>query len=398
MQKNRGNSRTRVVIGLIGIAVVIGVVLLVYDGGGPTIPVGEPVFDGDSRELKATQVVLTLETPIQKDRNAIWCASFLSAWKTLETDLAKEPLSLQGAPEVALALAQAADPRPHIPEASLYVAAGWNQKGIIDQIWKDLAQKFPAKARPTFPAILPDSFVAYAYLEANVKFSLPYFQNRKPLVFTDTAGKKTELCSFGIRSEDDYAYFTLREQPDILFAAADANYHLKECAIDLDRTSQPNQIILAFMEPRTSLGEMMAIVEDKIAKVKMNEGHRGLGPNDVLLVPDMVWRITHRFAELEGREFTNAMLKGQRIDVARQDIQFRLDKSGAELKSEAKTHMKPIPTYYVFDRPFILYMKKRGAEIPYFVMWVDNAELLNKWASGNQAPQNAPADADKPRR
>jgi hypothetical protein len=34
--------------------------------------------------------------------------------------------------------------------------------------------------------------------------------------------------------------------------------------------------------------------------------------------------------------------------------------------------------YYVFDRPFLIYLKKRGATRPYFAMWVDNAELLRR--------------------
>jgi hypothetical protein len=112
--------------------------------------------------------------------------------------VAKEPPSLRGSPEVALDMNRASDPRPDIPKESLYTAAGWNQKGIRGQIIKDLAQKFPAKAPPAFPGILPNSLVAYAYLEANVTFSLPYFQNREPLVFTDREGVKTELSSFGI--------------------------------------------------------------------------------------------------------------------------------------------------------------------------------------------------------
>ena len=82
---------------------------------------------------------------------------------------------------------------------------------------------------------------------------------------------------------------------------------------------------------------------------------------------------------MEGRRFTNAELKGQRLDVAQQDIQFRLDRSGAELKSEAKIMMLPIPTYFILDRPFLIYMKKRDAKSPYFVMWVDNAALLTPW-------------------
>jgi hypothetical protein len=379
MPNNKAKSIIRIINGLAMIAEVVGVVLLICIGGCKQVPTVKAPFNGDSKELKATKVIPTLDAPVPKEMNAIWCASFLSVWKALETDLAKEPLSLQGSPEVASALSKASDPRLHIPEESLYVAAGWNQNGIIDQIGRDLAQKFPTKAQPTFSGILPNSFVAYGYLEANVKFSIPYFQNREPLVFSDLAGNRTRLSSFGIRPEDDYAYFTLREQPAILFEVRDENYALTECAVDLDHTSKPNQIILALIEPKPSLVEMLESVEKKIAKAEKEEAHNGLGPNDVMLVPDIVWRISHRFAEIEGREFTNTKLKGQRLDVAQQDIQFCLDRSGAELKSEAKTYMLPVPTYYVFNRPFLLYLKKRDAEMPYFVMWVENAELLNRW-------------------
>jgi len=104
---------------------------------------------------------------------------------------------------------------------------------------------------------------------------------------------------------------------------------------------------------------------------------KGLGPNDVLLVPDIAWQITHRFTELEGIEFMNANVKGQRIDVAQQDIRLRLDRGGAELQSEAKIYMRPMPTYYLFNHPFLLYMKTRGAEMPYLAIWIENAELLN---------------------
>lgn len=384
MHKIRSGSRIGVIIGLITIAVVGGAVLWLYDRDPLPVPVSEPVFDGNSRELKATKVVLTLDTPIQKEMNAIWCASFLAAWKTLETDLVKEPLSLQGSPEVALALNNAADPRPHIPKASLYVAAGWYQKGITEQIKKELAQKFPTKAPPTFSEMSPDSILAYAYLEANVKFALPYFQNRRPLVFTDRTGKKTELSSFGTRIGDAHARVELRRQPAILFESWDDEHKLTECVVDLDRTSQPNQIILAFMEPRPTLAEMLAAVEDRIDKAAgMKEGHDDLGPIDMLLVPDMVWRITHQFAELEGQEFANEDLKGQRLEIAQQDIQFRLDRNGARLRSETRVVIAAIPRDYLFNRPFLLYMKKRGAEMPYFVIWIENAELLNKWQSNS---------------
>ncbi len=383
------NRRIRITKGRVVIVVMIGLALFLYNEIVPPTMDGGPVFDGESQGLKATKVVPTLDAPIQKGMNTIWCASFLSLWKSLQTDLAQEPLAVQGAPEIALALNNADDPRPHIPQESLYVATGMNQDGMAEQIRKDLAQRFPTKVQqPTFPEISPNSFVAYAYLEANINFSLPYFQNNMPLTFTDSAGNNTNVSSFGIRSKDESAYYKLRRQPAILYASKDYENKIlsnspTEFVIDLDHTSKPNQIILANVKPQLTLAKTLESVEEKIARqekyANLNKDSYKLsvGSTDVLLVPDIVWRLSHRFAELEGREFKNTKLKGQRIDIAQQDIQFRLDRSGADLKSEAKMYLVPIATYYLLDRPFLLYMKKRGAEMPYLVMWVDNAELLN---------------------
>jgi len=360
----------------------------------PEIQKSTMAFDGESSDLKSTQIVPTLDTAIEKGVNAIWCASFVSAWKTLEEDLTKEPVSLETAPEIVTFLNKAADPRSHIPKSVLYTATGWKQKGIINKIRKDLKQKFPTKTPPIFSDIAIDSFVAYAYLEVNLQFSLPYFQNREPLVFSSRAGKRTKLSSFGIRPEDDYAYFKLRQQPAILFVKYNNNYKHDEFIVDLDRASKPSQIIIAMVERKHSLAQTYASVEAKITSTGRKAKAEGLGPNDVLFVPDILWHIKHHFSELEGHEFTNTALKGQRLDIALQDIQFRLDRSGAELKSEAKMYMAPIPTYYVFDRPFLLYMKKRGAKQPYFVMWIENAELLQAWNTKKKSQQEDALDGE----
>ncbi len=68
------------------------------------------------------------------------------------------------------------------------------------------------------------------------------------------------------------------------------------------------------------------------------------------------------------------------MDVAQQDILFKLDRSGASLRSEAKMYTLGKGPSFIVDNPFLIYMKKRGADLPYFVMWVDNAELLQPWS------------------
>jgi hypothetical protein len=106
-----------------------------------------------------------------------------------------------------------------------------------------------------------------------------------------------------------------------------------------------------------------------------------LGVYDTVSVPDTVFRIAHHFAELEGRTPANAKLENLPLVAALQVVQFRLTRSGAELRSEAaKRYLSAsVPQDYIFDGPFLIYMKKRGADRPYFAMWVDNAELLQPW-------------------
>ncbi|MEI2726220.1 MAG: hypothetical protein V9H26_22715 [Verrucomicrobiota bacterium] len=103
-----------------------------------------------SEELNATVVVATLDAPIPNGKNAIWCASFQSAWKALE-ELAGESIAFEELPGVAKSLNDATDPLPHVPEGSLYVAAGWNQNDITNQIQNDLKQRFPDKTPAHFP-------------------------------------------------------------------------------------------------------------------------------------------------------------------------------------------------------------------------------------------------------
>lgn len=89
----------------------------------------------------------------------------------------------------------------------------------------------------------------------------------------------------------------------------------------------------------------------------------------------MFWRIDHRFTELIGKVVANAN-PPMPIVEAIQTIEFRLDRSGAVLESESTLAVESSPRHFDFDRPFLVYMQKRGAERPFFVMWVDNAELL----------------------
>jgi hypothetical protein len=138
---------------------------------------------------------------------------------------------------------------------------------------------------------------------------------------------------------------------------------------------------VASVAKQATLAAILADLEKKFA-VKHEKHMERFDYINTLLVPNMAWKTTHRFKELEGadKQFLNPMLKGRNLDTAEQTIQFRLDRSGAELSSEAKLSLKSDESdkRYHLNRPFLLYMKKRDAKQPFFVMWIDNAELLQK--------------------
>ena len=104
---------------------------------------------------------------------------------------------------------------------------------------------------------------------------------------------------------------------------------------------------------------------------------------DVLQVPEMFWRVSHHFREIEDHPIENPELNGQSVAVALQDIQFHLERSGAEARLEAPMKATGAVTGrdndYILDGPFLLYAKRRGAAAPFLVMWIDNVELLRRW-------------------
>jgi hypothetical protein len=134
------------------------------------------------------------------------------------------------------------------------------------------------------------------------------------------------------------------------------------------------------MQRKPTLAETLTDVYERIERYislpRVHEVNRPLGINDSLLVPEMHWRIDHHFVELEGKRFANASLRGLPLIQARQIIAFDLDRRGAHVQSEAGLVAASSPQHYEFGAPFLLFLKKRGARHPFFVMWVDNTELL----------------------
>ncbi len=313
-----------------------------------------------------------------RHKNVVWCGTLQLAWNRLGKDVLHQPPRVRGAEAVVSRLNQAQLKEDDLPPDSYLATAGFAKDGIVEKVKSEMMRRFHKEVE--IDPMEPDHILAYAYLETNAAFTIPFFENRGRFRFRDSAGQETRVSSFGITGDHEYAYEKLRKQVDVLYELRSKTNprELEEFVVDLCRDSSPNQILVACVPPKATLLEILGDIEKKTQPDA--EYRRKFGIVDVLLVPNLNWEVQHQFAELEGRDkpFLNAGFNGYYIAKAMQTIRFKLDRTGAELASEAETLCKPSPTYFVCDRPFLIVVKKRGAERPFFVMWVDNAELLSK--------------------
>jgi hypothetical protein len=330
-----------------------------------------PTFKGSSDKLERTVFVPTLETKLPAEKSAIWCGTLSMAWKQLEMDVLKEPVEPEGNAELAEQLSRA--PKMDLLPEHYYVAAGLYEDGIVERIRKELSVKFPRAPLPPESIISkPGQALAFAYLETAIRYEFAFVDIDKPMRFKDNRGRPASVKAFGIREEDkDKGADTFRKQVRVLFRKGD------DFALDLSHSTRPYQIILARIGRKATLMETLADLEMKVAA---DGPPAGFGNGAILGVPNMDWQIEHHFQELEGKRLRNrALPPGSFIKEASQFVKFKIDRRGVELFSNVKlahdwngSH----PEDFRFDRPYLIVLQNRDSRQPFFVMWVDNAELM----------------------
>ena len=366
------------------------------------------VFSGDSKDLKDTVVFPTLDTPVLPGKNIVWCSTMQMAWNKLKDDLVKEPVRVSKAQQVADRLNNSPYVAQDAPEGSWYAVAGF---GIAEEVRREMAKRFPSMEPPP----LPDAdLIAFAALKVDTVFPCRYFDIKKPVQFTAANGAASKLRAFGVR-DTDYAP-RVRYQVKVWYNSGTYRTETPDEFV-LELSGQDKvQVVIAHLPLLGSLSETVTEVATMVSEFnprreeivtrrlteKISEsvtdpaerqkelealahyvGPMDLLENDALAVPATNWRLSHRFGELEGANLLNTAVDDLTIILALQTVDFRLDRTGAYVRSiaaigvqSAEMPRSPVPQHYVVDGPFMIMMKKRDCDRPFFVMWVDNAELL----------------------
>ncbi|MHC4110242.1 MAG: hypothetical protein ACYSUY_04155 [Planctomycetota bacterium] len=334
---------------------------------------GPPVLKAKATELQRTYITPHLEHKIKKGKNVLWCTTFQIAWNEL-CKLNGEPIQMANAPEMVSILNKQSVTRTDLDEASYIAMAGIKGDGIIARIETALEEKFHGQASPNvvLPILqqIPAGFwITYCYLFKHLSFRRDFDRLPQGLNFS-----RDKVQCFGFDSKWKQHTFGLVSQVSV------RDYiNPDDFIIELITQSRTDRLILAKINPETTLSQTIEAVQKRLTNGK----RAPIVFQSSLMVPVLNFDLLRNFTELYDKPIrsNNPNIAGTPFVLALQQIRFRLDEKGAVLKSEAggaggTGPPKPRPLNLIFNKPFLIMIKRTDAEMPYFVLWVDNTELL----------------------
>lgn len=307
--------------------------------------------------LSNTDFAVTLESPVSQGKNIIYSTSLLYAWDEVEKQLAS-PVLVGDTNSGAFKALVASESFRNSLAKNEYSTTGVN---IANEI----------------------IYIKSAF-EKNLHFASKFQQLNEDLFF-----KGDLVKAFGLKrvpSQDTISTY------EILYYNDDDHFVLKLIPGDNE-----HEIILAKgLDEPTSLGAALQQVNDFIKKGK-TEKHRpehewkySLTDKDMFAVPVIRFNLETNYKNLENQHFFLKDERGYTIMRASQQNAFTLDEEGSTVKSEAEIAMvvdspavampdvRILEKNLLCNKTFYIVVKRADAANPYFMMKVNNVELLQR--------------------
>jgi len=366
-------------------------------------------------DYKLTTITPILEAKIEKEKNLIYCSTFQMAWNKL-TNLLEETIEIENAPDYISLLNSSIKNTPYIPEKSYIALAGLKKDKIVEKINIILKKKFKISN------FLKDNLkndldiIAFAYFKNKLKFKHEFEKNDTPLKFK-YGSYEVDIASFGIKKylyNDPNQQKHLRaKQVEILYWS-NGEFVPKGVIIKLNTLSSSDEIIISTLSTESTLKrtyeKIKDIIDDKFEiyippYINSNDEFCSFLRNrqiikvnfracESLLIPIIKLNVFHSYEEIINKKLLNYKLLRKYnyseyyfkyiITEALQNINFELDQKGAQINSHSKILVSVLGAKFeaqklYINEPFIIYLRHKTSELPYFIAYIANDELLEKF-------------------
>ncbi len=323
----------------------------------------EFVEDTENTELETTEgvtVVPTMQDTITADSS--WCCTFQLVWNDFRNFLVDGEdfvFTSENSIEMVENLNQEEFTEDMISDEYYYKKFGIMTPELKEEIENAIKEKFDQESD-----ILDDldweseAYIFYAMLYRKFEF-LYEFDKLENGEF----GEYTDIEYFGIDSSTDNE---VGDQIEVLYYNSQDDF-----AIILNTETDDEVIFCKNPEGET----FKQIYENMNQKASEYTGDTDFGDTDEFKAPNLNLDIERNYTELAGLEYG-----GIRIGEAIQTIKFSLDEKGGEIKSEAvitatdsvSIVQEESPRYFYVDDTFVMFLREKGEELPYFAVRVDD--------------------------
>lgn len=320
----------------------------------------------NSEKLKETEITSYINKDITKGKNILYCSSFQMVWNELSDNIIKDEIKFKDSPEMLKKLNERIGSKDDLSPESYVVMSGFGRDNIIEKINKELKEKFKDDAPTVKEELKPDDLLSYAYLYKNIDFKIPFEKLDGKLNFN---GEKVK--AFGLITEN-------KNSDEIAKQVIVEDYkNNDDFIISIENNSEKDEIILAKVPDK---GSLLTTANDILNRCNLSSKEK-MNSDEDLMIPKFDFDIVHSYDELVKKEFLNEGFEDYFISKAIQDTRFKLYEKGVVLKSEAKITCEKgcaSERKFIFNKPFMIIMREKGAKSPYFVLWVENTELMVK--------------------
>jgi hypothetical protein len=295
--------------------------------------------------------------------NFVWAGAMNLAWNELNDNILKEKLQLNTTDAAALKMVgELNNPvftKNDLDEKSYYIKSGYGQK-TVEVINKESKEKFPNKSLKDLILTLSETdIISYAYFLKETEYKQ---------IFEKAATKfeDTEVEGFAATKDEQ------RNNVRILNYNSDDTFLISLLLKDAD-----DQLFLAKGYPDDGLKTVMEDINQKA-----NTELAALDGNDSFTCPVIDLSHSRDYKELINKHLLNKGFEEYMILKMFENIKFNMDEKGARVENEAVIVIgKSVPQFgeprqFVLDKPFWVIMKRKNAQVPFFILHVKNVELM----------------------
>lgn len=305
---------------------------------------------------------------LENNRELVWSGAFQLAWNELTQTYGNSVEFEEDIPFVKQ-LNSKMFTKEMLSIDDYYIVVGGTNFDLKDKIKEDIKDKF-GRNEKSIINIMDFSNDKGITIYSTLSKKFEFINKFDKLSNSKFGNNKEKVKYFGINNESDES---LNENIEVICF----DYLAEDYAVRL-KTKSNEEVILYKGDTNKSFETLY----DEIIKAEENfEGNIEFSEYDQIMIPYINLNAIIKYTELCDKIIVGT--EGHFIKNAVENVNFVLNETGVNLRSETLIQDTMMSSYkdtryFLFDDKFVLFLKEKECEKPYFAIKINDTEFLEK--------------------